>query len=124
MWVACSNGGTVESPGGQDDVRRERDQLRRVFANLGGIGRGPARLDPHIAADGPAEERQLLIERSEARLKYGIFRVPGRRIPIVFICWRWARAESGQAAAEPAIIAMKSRRRTQLPPEPYDAIYS
>ena len=30
--VACCNGATVEVPCGQDDVRRERDQFRRVFA--------------------------------------------------------------------------------------------
>ena len=40
---------------GQDDVRRERGQFRRVPANLGGIGRGPAGVDAHVAADGPAQ---------------------------------------------------------------------
>src|SRR5215831_5190322 len=40
---------------GQDDVRCERDQFRRVSANLGGIGRGPAGVDAHVAADGPAQ---------------------------------------------------------------------
>ncbi len=40
---------------GQDDVRRERGQFRRVSANFGGIGRGPAGVDPHVAADGPAQ---------------------------------------------------------------------
>ena len=49
--VACSNGATVESPVGQDDVRRERGQFCRVSANVGGIGRGPAGVDPHVAAD-------------------------------------------------------------------------
>ena len=49
--VACSNGPTVEAAMGQDDVRRERDQFRRVSANLGGIARGPAIVDPHVAAD-------------------------------------------------------------------------
>jgi hypothetical protein len=39
---------------GQDDVRRERGQFRRVSANLGGIGAGPAGVDPHVAADDPA----------------------------------------------------------------------
>ncbi|HEY5130994.1 MAG TPA: hypothetical protein VIJ35_27510 [Bradyrhizobium sp.] len=40
---------------GQDDVRRERGQFRRVSANLGGIGAGPAGVDPHVAADDPAQ---------------------------------------------------------------------
>ena len=35
-------------------VRRERNQFRRVFANLIGIGRGPVGVDPHVATDGPA----------------------------------------------------------------------
>ena len=40
---------------GQDDVGRERGQFRRVSANFAGIGRGPAGVDPHVAADGPAQ---------------------------------------------------------------------
>ena len=35
----------------QDDVGRERGQFRRVSAKCGGIGCGPADVDPHIAAD-------------------------------------------------------------------------
>ena len=31
--VACSNGVTTGAAGGQDDVRRERDQFGRIFAN-------------------------------------------------------------------------------------------
>jgi hypothetical protein len=40
---------------GQDDVGRERDQFRRVSANLGGIGCGKAGVDAHVAADGPVQ---------------------------------------------------------------------
>ena len=40
--VACSNGATVAVPCGQDDVRRERDQFRRVFANVGRHWLGPS----------------------------------------------------------------------------------
>jgi hypothetical protein len=40
---------------GQDDVRRERGQFLCVPANFAGIGRGPAGVDPHVAADGPAQ---------------------------------------------------------------------
>ena len=49
--VACSNGADGRAASGQDDVRRERDQFRRVFANALGIARGPAIVDPHVAAD-------------------------------------------------------------------------
>ena len=37
---------------GHDDVGRERGQFRRVLANVVGIGRGPADVDPHVAAGG------------------------------------------------------------------------
>ena len=40
---------------GQNDIRRERDQFRRVSAKVDGTGSGPARVDPHVAADGPAQ---------------------------------------------------------------------
>jgi hypothetical protein len=40
---------------GQNEVRRERGQFRCVSANLGGIGRGPADVDAHVAADGPVQ---------------------------------------------------------------------
>jgi putative ABC transport system substrate-binding protein len=36
-------------------IRREPGQFRRMSPNFGGIGRGPARLDLHVAADGPAQ---------------------------------------------------------------------
>ena len=63
---------------GQDDVRRERGQFRRVSANFGGIGRGPADVDPHVAADGPAQLLQPLMERREAGLKFRIVRGCGQ----------------------------------------------
>ena len=47
--VSCSSGPTVFARG-QDDVRRDRGQFRRVSASVGGIGRGPAGVDPHVAA--------------------------------------------------------------------------
>src|SRR5262245_56000868 len=40
-----------QGPMGQNDVWRERDQFRRVFANFGGIDPGPAGIDPDVAAD-------------------------------------------------------------------------
>ena len=59
---------------GQNDVGRERGQFRRLSANLGGIGRGPAGIDPHVAADGPAQERQPLQERPNAGLIFQVVR--------------------------------------------------
>ena len=70
--VACSNGPTVEVPG-QDDVRRERDQFRRVFANGVGIARGPAIVDPHVAAD-----RSSPIAAAPARTRRGGPALPDR----------------------------------------------
>ena len=59
---------------GQDDVRRERDQFRRVSANAVGIARGPAVVDPHVAAVGPAQLLQPLQERREADVCFRIVR--------------------------------------------------
>src|SRR5262245_49521094 len=50
---------------GEDDIRRERNQFGRVSANVVGIDSSPANVDPQVAADGPAEFLQLLLERSE-----------------------------------------------------------
>src|SRR5262245_48498737 len=52
--VACSNGPTGGSTS-EDDFGRERGQFRGVSANFVGIGRAPAGLDAHVAADGPAQ---------------------------------------------------------------------
>ena len=59
---------------GQDDVGRQRNQLRGVAANLGGIGDRPAGVDPHVAADRPTQHRQSLQERPDAGQKYRIAR--------------------------------------------------
>jgi hypothetical protein len=40
---------------GQDNIGRERGQFCRVFANVVGLGSGPAGVNPHVAADGPAQ---------------------------------------------------------------------
>ena len=45
-----------------------------MSANLGGIGCRPAHVYAYIAADAPAQQRQLLIERREAGLKDRIIR--------------------------------------------------
>ena len=59
---------------GQDDVRRERDQFRRVSADAFGIARAPAIVDPHVAAVGPAQFLQPLQERRDAGLSFRIVR--------------------------------------------------
>ena len=56
----------------KDDVRRERDQFRRIPANALGIAGGPAIVNLHIAAVGPAQFLQPLHERSEACLPFRI----------------------------------------------------
>jgi tripartite-type tricarboxylate transporter receptor subunit TctC len=50
----------------EDDVRRERGQFRRIFANAVGFARAPAIFHPHVAAVGPAQLRQRLQERGIA----------------------------------------------------------
>ena len=59
---------------GQDDVGRERGQFRRVLANLGGIGRGPAGVDSHVAADSPARLLQALMKCLDAGLHFRFVR--------------------------------------------------
>jgi hypothetical protein len=49
-----------------------------VSANISDIGSGPARLDPYIAADARAQERQPLHERRQARLIFRIIRGCGQ----------------------------------------------
>src|SRR5262249_52488767 len=49
--------------GGNDDIRRECDQFRRVFAEAIQIARTPAVFDAHIAADRPTAFLQPLRER-------------------------------------------------------------
>src|SRR5262249_26231007 len=55
-----------------DYVRRERDQFRRIPANALGIAGGPAIVNLHVAAVGPAQFLQPLHERSEACLPFRI----------------------------------------------------
>src|SRR5215475_2767159 len=57
---------------GQDDVRGERDQFRRVAAKALGIAGGPARVDSHVAPVGPARLLQCLDKCYEAGLPCGI----------------------------------------------------
>jgi hypothetical protein len=62
---------------GQNDIGGERDQFRRVSANGGCIGGSPAGVDPHVAANAPAQTLQLLQKRSNEGLKSCIIRACG-----------------------------------------------
>src|SRR5262249_55783823 len=64
----CDRGAGIR----QDDVRRERDQFRRVFAHSVGIGGAPAGVDTDVAAVEPAQLREPLHERRYAGLKLRI----------------------------------------------------
>src|SRR5262249_4350379 len=61
-------------PGCENDIGRERDQLRRIRAIKLDITRAPAGLDPHITSDRPAELLQPLQECRETRLSLRIAR--------------------------------------------------
>jgi hypothetical protein len=61
-------GGYAQGAAGQDHIRRERNQFRRVSALEIDIFRAPAGVDPHIAAVVPAQFLQTLLERREAGL--------------------------------------------------------
>ena len=82
-----------------------------------GIARGPAGVDPHVAADGPAQLLQPLKERREAGLNFRIVRGRGQEhadAPHALALLR-VRGERCIAAALPA-RAMKSRRLMQPSP--------
>src|SRR5262249_23348363 len=64
--------------GGQNDVWRQRDQFRGIFAIVFGIGYGKAIINPHIVALGPAQLLQPLLECREAYLVLLIVHGRGR----------------------------------------------
>src|SRR5215472_146359 len=59
---------------GQDHVRRERNQFRRVFARPIGIAQAPPILDTHVSAVGPASFLQALYEGITAGKQFRIVR--------------------------------------------------
>src|SRR6185312_6230392 len=60
------------APGGHEHVRRERNKVRRVFANVVGVASGPAIVQLQVAAFGPAELLQSLNKRLDAYLGFRI----------------------------------------------------
>src|SRR5262249_7135087 len=59
---------------GQDDVRRERDQLGRIFAHGVGLAVAPAIVETNVLPDGPTRSLQGLRESGHAGLPLGIVR--------------------------------------------------
>ena len=114
--VACNNGRHGRGAMGQNDVRRERGQFRRVPANVGGIARGPAGVDPHVAAVVQPDCCKPLPERPDAGLSFHDRpRLPGSSTPMRRVRSRCcARAATGHAAAPPSNV-MNSRRFTASP---------
>ena len=109
--VACSNGRTVEVPWARMTSGASAANSAACLRISLGIGRGPADVDPHVAADAPAQLLQLLQERPDAGLKFWIVRGAGSSTPMRRIrspCC--ARAASGHAAAAPPRSVMNSRR--------------
>ena len=94
--------------GGQDDVGRQRDQFRRVSTNGGRHRPWPSGVDPHVAADGPAQLLQVLQERPDADLIPNRLRRGHKHAdaPHALGC---CDAASGQPAAPPSSM-MNSRR--------------
>src|SRR5262249_21759415 len=66
---------------GQNDVWRQGDQFRCIFAIVLGIGCGKAIINPHIVAVGPAQLLQSLLECHEAYLDVLIVRGQTREHP-------------------------------------------
>src|SRR5262245_1847669 len=58
--------------GGEDDIRRERNQFCRIGADAIGIGPCPTGLDLYVAPDGPARLLQALQKCPLARLSQRI----------------------------------------------------
>ena len=93
---------------GHNDVRRERDQFRRIFA---GIPTVKAVVNAHIAAVGPTQLLQRLYECTVAGLNSGSVSERPANMPMRRMrsgCC--ARAASGHAAAAPPSSVMNSRR--------------
>src|SRR5262245_27689872 len=96
---------------GEDDVRRERGQFGCVSANVVGIDSSPTNVDPQVAADGPTECLQLLLESAEAGLIFRSVRSCGQEHadvphPVTLLRARLERprgrraAEQGDATAD------------------------
>jgi hypothetical protein len=59
----------MSAASGEDDIRSEGDQFRRVFAAEFGIARGPADVDLNVASMGPSQTLKRLLEFVKACLR-------------------------------------------------------
>src|SRR5262249_53402037 len=59
---------------GQDDIRGERDQFRRVFAHVVSVAAAPAVVDTDVLADDPTRLLETLRKRRKAGLGLRIVR--------------------------------------------------
>jgi hypothetical protein len=59
---------------GQNDIRRERDQLGCMSTNVVSASFGPTSVDPHVLTDAPARLLQPLHERPDTDLIFFIIR--------------------------------------------------
>ena len=102
---------------GHQDVRRERDQFGDVSAkNV--LGRGPAGVDPQVAAVAPAQLLQGPRERREAGLSFRIARgliYEHANTPHA-LCLLRARRRGPFAAAPPSSVMNSRRLMPKVPP--------
>lgn len=71
LRVALADTRTARS---EDDVRRKRDQLVRIFADVIFIARGPAVVDLDVNPIGPTQSLQPMHQRLTASLRLRIAR--------------------------------------------------
>src|SRR5262249_3091406 len=93
----------TRASGGEDDVRRKRDQFRRVFASVIFIAFGPAVVDLNVLTDGPTRLLKTLQEGCVAVLCLRIIRSIGherRHAPhvLALLCARRERPRRRRAA--------------------------
>ena len=105
----------VDGAMSQDHVRRERDQFRRVSANLGGIARAQRVSIRTLRPIGPAQLRQPLQERSDASLNFRVVEAAGRACRCGARARAAARAPRAATPPRRRAAVMNSRRFTAVP---------
>ncbi len=119
--VACSNGPKVGAPWARMTSGASATNSAAWSANFGGTGSGPAGVDPHVAADGPAQLLKPLQECPDASLKFRIVRGYGQKYadaphPLGLLRARRERPRCRGAANErderAAVHSMTSSART------------
>ena len=99
---------------GQDDVRPERNQFRRISADALGVATTPAIVDPHVAAIGPTQLLQIRAgtprygSLPSDRLQWWPNSTPTRRIR--------SSARAPRAAIAAALPSTERIRRRRMSP--------